>query len=132
MPGVRGKRGFVKKSVFERTLKGTATLVKVHEKRREEKMKKAKVAEKIATLAVAGRRMMELQTIAQEMWCNVCDTSLSFRFLEEEKRKGLATIFFIRCHLCLAVKEVNSDSLVLDPKGGRPLYAINCKAAVGK
>ena len=81
---------------------------------------------------LAGRRILKLANLGSFMWCDVCDDSLNFRYLEEEKVFGLASVFSIRCHRCLKLFFVPSDDKVPDPAGkGRAMYSVNCKSAMG-
>jgi hypothetical protein len=90
------------------------------------------IREELAPVIVeAGRRVVDLQLFAKQMWCEDCDSALSLRFLEEERKFGLASKFTVRCHQCLLQKEVFTSALA-PSEDGRPLYAVNCKAAVGK
>ena len=99
---------------------------------RKRELKAAKVEkEKGCTIAV-GRRIVNLAVLASTMWCDDCDIALSFRFMEDEKVVGLASVFTIRCHQCLTAYKIQSDEKVSDTTGkGRASYSINCKAAMG-
>ena len=46
------------------------------------------------------------------MWCHTCDIPISLKFIENENRKGFASILDIKCHKCKQVKSVNTDSFL--------------------
>ncbi|KAK3925215.1 Sensor protein NarQ-like protein [Frankliniella fusca] len=119
---------FMKKKEKERRLKVST---KMTEKWAKVRTVKAFKEELTPVIAESGRRVIDLQLFARQMWCEECDVPLSLRFLEEERRIGLASKFFVRCHQCLARKEVLSSALApRTTEDGRALYAINCKAAI--
>lgn len=99
--------------------------------RQSAKRRKRQVAEPEG-LCVEGRRVVELQQMAKNMWCATCVQPLSLRFIENEARIGLATILTIRCHNCLATFEVNTCKKDFHVESGRSKYDINVKAALGK
>jgi len=83
-------------------------------------------------LVHAGRRVVELDTLAKALWCTACDIPLSLRNLEKEQQMGLASIMTVRCRECLAVYAVHTSKKVPNLNGAKSLYASNCKAALGK
>ena len=118
---------FVKKSVLEKKKKISEAQKLRHERNR------VKKCSRIGEMVSVGRRVFELALLANSMWCDDCDTALSFRYLEEEKQYGLASVFKVRCHMCLREYDIASSSPLADTTGtGRSLQAINCKVALGK
>ena len=80
-----------------------------------------------------GRRIFDLDLLAQDFWCSKCEIGLSSRFLESETVHGLASVYKIRCNKCLVLYTVQSSSPVpAASSSGRLLYAVNCKFAMGK
>ena len=53
-------------------------------------------------------RIVDLQMLAQQMWCGSCKECLSFENIENETRRGLASTFNIRCHKCLLINMVTT------------------------
>ncbi|KAK0158053.1 hypothetical protein PV327_011201 [Microctonus hyperodae] len=56
---------------------------------------KPRVDEQIST--DWGRRIVEIKTLAKELWCLKCDIPLSLENIESEKQFGLSNIFRIKC-----------------------------------
>lgn len=84
-------------------------------------------------LTAVGRRVVDLALLASSLWCDFCDKSLSLKYLVEEHQYGLASKLSVRCDTCLDLKEVFTSATVPDTTGdGYSLYAVNCKAALGK
>ncbi|CAA3032911.1 maternal exuperantia-like, partial [Olea europaea subsp. europaea] len=120
----RSKAGrFVKKSVAERNSRGTENLLRSHAKKKEAKEQRTFIHE-------VGRRVVDLTTFAKNMWCDACGEVLSLSHMEKEVRRGLASVFYVRCRVCLELKQVPTDSAVKHDDG-YPLYSVNCKAALG-
>ncbi|XP_043281560.1 uncharacterized protein [Venturia canescens] len=67
------------------------------------------ISERANDLIVDGRRIVEIKRLAEDMWCSTCDAPLSFRYIEDEKIIGLASIFYVRCQLCLLLLEVRTS-----------------------
>lgn len=118
------KRGIESKARYE------------EEKARREAAEQAEAAAQMSptkSAACCGRRVVKLQFLADSLWCDFCDDSLSLKFVENVERKGLASDFTIRCHRCLLVFRVHSDEKgVLRPDGKPALYPVNLKASLGK
>lgn len=122
----------MKHSFLNKIEAGTANMKAVNEKRKVEKVMKKTAAELAGHLMPCGRRVIALDVIADQMWCKECNAAISLRFLEEEKMCGLSSVFYVRCHSCLLVKEVCSDRVVPDlSKPGPGHYASNLKCALG-
>ncbi|KAK3931057.1 Ribonuclease T, partial [Frankliniella fusca] len=126
---------FVKRSVALKKEKIVQAQLLRHAKRREEETAANIRAEREQAEAKSvgfGRRIVKLQLLGEALWCDPCDQALSLRYLEEEERHGLASIFIVRCHNCLAVYKISTDSKVPSlHDSGRSLYAVNLKAAAG-
>lgn len=95
------------------------------------KKRKREIAEP-QKLCIEGRRIVELQQMANDLWCATCMQPLSLRFIENELRISLATILTIRCHNCLATFEVNTCKKNFHDESGYSKYDINVKASLGK
>lgn len=75
-----------------------------------------------------GRRVIDIDYFAEQMWCTGCEIPLSFKYLVEERLFGLASIFFIKCNACEKIYEVKSST----GDGMRSKFHVNYKLALGK
>lgn len=73
-----------------------------------------------------GRRIVDMDKLAQELWCIKCNIPLSLRFLVKEKIVGVASRLLIKCKGCQQIMEVNTSK-----KTGRFDHN-NLKLAIGK
>lgn len=80
---------------------------------------------------ISGRRVVNLKVMAQHMDCTSCKAVLSLRNIEKETRRGLASIFLVRCRDCLILNIVPTDNVHPGP-GNRSLFAVNSDAVAGK
>lgn len=127
--GARGKQGrFVKKNEAQRRRTLSECAKKFNEVVQEKKKQRQQEAKE--PVYYMGNRVMNPGLLAKTMWCDECDVPLSFRGLEKEVQRGLASIFYIRCHNCLLLKTINSGTK-MQSTDGYALYSINCKAAAG-
>ena len=58
---------------------------------------------------IEGRRIVHIQTFAEQLNCKNCHSILSLKDIVEEKKIGLACIFYVRCRECKKVSSVYSD-----------------------
>ena len=74
-----------------------------------------------------GRRVVELQALAQQMFCTSCDARLHLADIESERRYGLGSILFIRCQnsVCSSLNDVKTG------KRNNGTFDINSKLALG-
>lgn len=74
-----------------------------------------------------GRRIVELQALAQQMFCTSCDARLHLADIESERRYGLGSILFIRCQnsVCSSLNDVKTG------KRNNGTFDINSKLALG-
>ncbi|XP_066598826.1 uncharacterized protein [Prorops nasuta] len=72
-----------------------------------------------------GRRVVEFDKLAEQLWCNVCNDSLSLRYKLQEKIIGLASIIKIKCHRCNMIMDVTTSS-----KSDKFYYDVNKKMAI--
>ncbi|XP_071647148.1 uncharacterized protein [Temnothorax longispinosus] len=104
------------------------------EKAREAKVRKIHQEEFVESTnpkcEVHGYRLIKIAEISKLMKCDSCATILFFDFVQSEKRYGLASVFAIKCHNCLCIKEVHTSSRTAVEKG-RSLYEINAAVAFG-
>ncbi|XP_057335065.1 uncharacterized protein LOC130673868 [Microplitis mediator] len=74
---------------------------------------------------IEGRRIVDINKIAVDMWCDVCDDALSFRFIKNEDVVGLSSLFSIECHRCKKIHMIKTSPQT--PTGN---YVVNGKAAM--
>jgi hypothetical protein len=75
------------------------------------------------------RRVVELDVLAEELWCNFCSEPLSLRNASSPSMSGLAALMQVRCMKCLAVFDVHTCK-TKDCSPGRPSFEVNKKAAI--
>lgn len=78
-----------------------------------------------------GRRVVELDTLAEDLWCKKCQSGLSLRFTESEVHHYLASTSQVRCEKCNTFYKVNTcrpNNFAL----GNLHYEVNGKAVIGK
>ncbi|XP_063406027.1 uncharacterized protein LOC134689985 [Mytilus trossulus] len=73
-----------------------------------------------------GRRVVELQALAQQMFCTSCNARLHLADIESERRYGLGSILFIRCQnsVCSSLNDVKTG------KRNNGTFDINSKLAL--
>jgi len=135
MSAVKGRKGFTKKNVLQKLEKISKHQTKRHADHRAAKAAaaahvKEQVVEKSLVVRV-GRRLIHLATFATGMWCNQCNDALSMRFVEDEVIRGLGSIFTVRCHRCLQLVQVATDSTVKTLQPGPDVFSSNCKTLFG-
>lgn len=79
---------------------------------------------------VEGRRIVHMNTLANEMICKKCMSKLHFLDIEEEKQHGLASIFYIRCEKCKTLCTVATDKQHITNSNEKH-FDINTKAVIG-
>lgn len=79
-----------------------------------------------------GRRIVEFSVLAKQMWCVCCKEALSLENIEQERRRGLASILQVRCHKCLLLNIVNTGKKHFSPDGSMNRFDINSKIVLGK
>jgi len=81
-------------------------------------------------LELVGRRVVELQLLADGLWCPTCQVTLSLKDTEREELRGLASVFFVRCSKCNVIHEV-CTSKSSNTAQNHKIYDVNCKMAIG-
>ncbi|OXU17951.1 hypothetical protein TSAR_008952 [Trichomalopsis sarcophagae] len=71
-----------------------------------------------------------MQTLAEQLICKKCDSILSLMDSYEEKRVGLASIFYVKCRTCAVISSVCTDKQH-DAAGKNIHFDTNTKALVG-
>jgi hypothetical protein len=80
----------------------------------------------------SGRRIVDLDVLANDLWCSTCDSALTLKDIVNENLSGLASVFSVKCNTCDIVHEVSTSACQPTEKGGRPLFNVNMKIAMGK
>ena len=80
---------------------------------------------------VGGRRIVHIQILADQLFCNSCKPITSLMDIEEEKRFGLGSILYIRCHQCQIMNTVFTDKQHKGPNN-RLVFDTNTKAVIGE
>ncbi|KAJ8678038.1 hypothetical protein QAD02_013825 [Eretmocerus hayati] len=76
---------------------------------------------------VSGSRLVDLDVLGNELWCKPCDIPLSLKNRTAERKSGLASIFTIRCQLCLRSHLVETQK----KNEKDSTYEINSRLAFG-
>lgn len=122
------KGKLVTKKVYEKRLKQVANAKKMNASHNlQESAASCKTSPKCS---IEGRRIIHLETLADQLFCYKCDAVLSLQDCVSEKRIGLASIFHVKCRLCQTITDVNTDKTHEVP-GGKSHYDVNTKTVAG-
>lgn len=80
-------------------------------------------------IATSFRRIVDLQYVGEQMTCEKCDQQLSFKDIQYEIPKGLASDIYIQCENCKVLQVVRTSRSRL--QGEKPVYDINLKSVIG-
>jgi len=96
-------------------------------------VKKRRRAEKEPSkVTTVGRRIVEVETLAENLWCHRCDLRLSLKNISSEMRYGLASIFMVKCLSCNAYYSVKTGKSSSKTSKNRPLSDVNLGASFGE
>lgn len=128
---VRSKGRFVKKNYMERKIQRHLVCDELNQ------MPKATytvgVVEEEFTGNVEGRRIVDIAAMAEYLQCLGCKEVLSLLYIESETRRGLVSIFKVRCHHCLVVRDVPTGKYSCKNDDLRlKTYDVNARAVLGK
>lgn len=91
-----------------------------------------KKAVKSPAILESCRRIVDLNLLAETLWCETCDVPLTLRSMLGEKMSGLNSTFKVHCNSCGHLKDVNtSKNYFRKTKSGRSLYDVNMKVTLG-
>jgi len=79
-----------------------------------------------------GRHVVERVELGKGLWCSGRDDSLSLRYFEGEIKYGLASVWRVRCHRCLALYEIQTGQLFAEKDLSHHKYVMNLKCAIGE
>lgn len=77
-----------------------------------------------------GRRIVEFDTLAKELWCSRCNLPLSLRNIVSETHHGLASTLDIICQNCTTKYKVDTCKSY-QSESGRTRFPVNGKAVIG-
>lgn len=80
---------------------------------------------------VEGNRIIDVQFMAQQMFCEKCQSDLLLKNIKQETCPGFGSIFKIQCPNCLWINKCLSGPKYNDLSTGHKVFAINTKAALG-
>lgn len=107
----------------------------LHEKAKDEKAAaENKVSNELCqrkSCDLDGNRISNLKYMSEQMYCATCNIPLLIHNIEGDITNGLGTVFKVRCHECLSLITVNSSLVYNSPVTGKPIFAVNTKAALG-
>jgi len=75
-----------------------------------------------------GRRVVELLSLAEDLWCEKCNLTLSLRNSISERHRGLSSIIIVKCPQCDRHCFVYTNKPCPDDGHSFP---VNTKAAMG-
>lgn len=84
-----------------------------------------------SVMPVEGNRIIDMQFMASQMFCEKCGGDLLLKDIKEETCQGFGSHFKIECHTCLWVNSCLSSPKYKDPTSGHMVFAVNTKAALG-
>jgi hypothetical protein len=83
-----------------------------------------------ANFAWTGHRIVDMQALADGLWCKICEETLSLRHCVEEKRTGFTSVLRIKCIKCGSIRVVNTAPEDKQVKGIWCLLLFCCCLAV--
>lgn len=78
-----------------------------------------------------GRRIVDLKTLGEQMWCVSCKQALSLQYIEKETRLGLGSQLSVRCHNCLIINQVSTSKQRVSQDKRSIRFDTNYKAVLG-
>jgi len=79
---------------------------------------------------VTGRRIVEIDHLAKQLYCNDCGKHLNLNNIVNEKRYGFGSVLMIECE-CGSCNEVSTGKTHRTGKRGPAVFDVNTKAALG-
>lgn len=106
---LRYKGRFVKKNVLD---KYTRFLQSVDEKRSQKIAKESSEKEKTDDSNLKwGRRIVDIDELANNLECNVCEETLSLKKIQREQREGFQSTFTVECEKCGVLNLVETGKI---------------------
>ncbi|XP_076664947.1 uncharacterized protein LOC143367209 [Andrena cerasifolii] len=88
-------------------------------------------SENVEEINVAGRRIVELNILGQQLWCTHCAQSLSLQYIEREVGRGLASQLLVRCPQVPPHEYSLTDAQESTTDKRRAHFDINSKVVLG-
>ncbi|XP_066596275.1 uncharacterized protein [Prorops nasuta] len=73
-----------------------------------------------------GRRIIDVNKVAEDLWCNNCNSAISLRDIQVEKQYGIASKWLVKCQSCLNMVQVETSR-----KAKNFYFDSNLKLAIG-
>lgn len=80
---------------------------------------------------VEGSRVIDVGFLQEQLRCFKCKKPSLLRNIQGESRRGLASIFKVRCENCSHISSVNTYLQYKNPASGKSVSQINTKAVLG-
>ncbi|CAG2246182.1 unnamed protein product [Mytilus edulis] len=74
-----------------------------------------------------GRRVVELEVLAEQLFCNKCNTPLHLKDIVGEMRYGLGSLLEVVCQICSGMKLISTGK-----RNEKGAFDINSKVALGE
>ena len=74
-------------------------------------------------------RIVDLNTLAEHLWCKACNIPLSLKDITSEWKCGLASVFTVKCTSCKMYHKVCTNKK--EDESSSYKFDINMKAAFG-
>ncbi|XP_066583761.1 uncharacterized protein [Prorops nasuta] len=56
-----------------------------------------------------GRRIIDVNKVAEDLWCNNCNSAISLRDIQVEKQYSIASKWLVKCQSCLNMVQVETS-----------------------
>ncbi|XP_046591676.1 uncharacterized protein LOC124293697 [Neodiprion lecontei] len=124
----RFKGQFVKKKVLDKKLKAVYAMCRANAAKREESGHN--LHDRQQEFAVEGRRIVDLEYLAQQLKCIRCKKDILLKKAVKETRMGLNSILHIACDECCSITQVRTGKthVTLENKTHAD---VNTKAVLG-
>lgn len=124
---LRYKGRFIKKEVLEKRLR----IISSFEKGRIQKMESTlKNETKDDSNLKIGKRIIDVDELAANLECKVCEETLSLKKIKKEIRAGLHSTFSIECKKCGLLNIVDTGKIHVNKDSGKHAD-INTKVVLG-
>ncbi len=131
---LRYKGKFIKKKQLDKVINSTQLIGAVNKDQAASKAVNStdnKVKNDTSFTWSDGRRVVDLDQLAKGLNnCKSCMHTLNLLDTVKEVREGLGSVLHIKCDVCSTVNEVTTGKK--HGEGGRGVFDVNSKAAVGK
>ena len=81
---------------------------------------------------VEGSRIVDLQQMSKQMYCNKCHAKLHIGGIKNETTHGIGSYFKVECDKYANIQSIKSGPSNKIPGNTRKTFEINAKLAIGK